>query len=1140
MPAKLNTEGWIKKAQKKWGNRFDYSRTNYVNCDTDVEIGCPEHGFMFIKADSHIYSKTGCFDCGKKQQTEKQKTTFQEFLDLAEEKHGKLYTYTEDDYDSLKSKIKIHCNKHKFDFKQTAAAHLTGQGCPKCGKERTGEFHKFNKEEFIEKAKETQDVTKYDYSKLDLNNLTEDKKGIFICENGHEYEQVIYSHLQGIGCAKCKGFNKTTEDFILQSKSLYGDNSLDYSETLYVNSITPVILKCKQHKLKFTVTPAAHLRQNCGCQLCSGKGWNTELSVEFLKTRLDLLKSADPIELLIYLRSNGFYNKINQIGKIKELRTTQPFSQERNQILDIIKDEINNRNNDDENTINSENENLNDDPTETLDFDINPGIEINENRNVLTQEQFERQLMNVDTILESTDDENILSLIEYNKNKIWDRIINENENPELYTSFDEKSNKKYDYIKKIFSEEYHHVINMEVPSGWNKRDNNGNLSQPNLMQKWYVYRLMKQKNLLNLSDMGSGKTIGLILATKILNTKQTIIICPKAVVSTWVTEIYKTYPNTNIFTSLNVDDDLDAIGVPTNSYQYVKKLSEFNFPEGSNILIINKDKFQQSYSREMVENLVINNKIDFLGYDEVQDIKLRYFNKDESTRRENVKLLVFMLREKNPNLYFSPLSGTPIVNNFVEAVTLLELLTGKSHSHLKTMSTVPNGIEIWKSFQINGIRCKPKLDIQINKKFIKINGNHHIETLKNFPIESNGKKYEELFLIDKLNSCLPEMTDKFVIFNPFVGDITEKTVEFLREHRISYGIYNGEDKSGLNKFKRGLVDCLVCSSPISTGVDGLQRITNKIITTGVPYTHSELDQLIKRLKRFGSIFDDVNLIIPQIIIDRGEDLGEWSYDRRCFNRITFKGTIADLAVDGIVPKNLIGDLNTLRKNATIELKKWIERLENGDIITYESKKMSIPLSQDIVQKLKRKLGDFSEMNKTWNKTNSSTTHKRLKDNPEEWFMYHTLYGEARKNWDRIPYIDIANKINRINKPTNIIGDFGCGENLLKNEIQNKVLSFDHVAIDDSVVSCDISNVPLEDSSLDVVVLSLAMMHLNCEDYIKEAYRTLRFGGFIHIVEPKNRWEGKIEELKFILEKIGFKCYDSEITESFIYIDGIKI
>src|SRR5690606_32735758 len=100
----------------------------------------------------------------------------------------------------------------------------------------------------------------------------------------------------------------------------------------------------------------------------------------------------------------------------------------------------------------------------------------------------------------------------------------------------------------------------------------------------------------------------------------------------------------------------------------------------------------------------------------------------------------------------------------------------------------------------------------------------------------------------------------------------------------------------------------------------------------------------------------------------------------------------------------------------------------------------------------KKLGDFSEFNKTWSVTNSKVTHAKLKENPEDWYYYHSLYREKRKSWSEIPYIEIAKKITR---KEFIVADLGCGENLLKNKLQNEVLSFDHVAIDASVVACDI-------------------------------------------------------------------------------------
>jgi superfamily II DNA or RNA helicase len=1158
MPAKLDNKTYIKKAQKKWGTRFNYSKTNYINCDTDVEVGCPEHGFMFINADSHIYSKTGCFDCGMESRSTTNTHTFGEFLKEAHNIHkdeeGKpLYEYDEKSFKGKSKKINFYCKKHKvWHNTQTGSAHVVqGQGCPKCGKERTGEFHRFTKEKFIKKANEVFIPNNTDYTKLDLNNLTQDKKGIFICENGHEYEQVIYSHLQGIGCAKCSGVKKRTiDEFINESKKIYGDNSLDYSQVEYVNSSTKVKLICNKHKIPFTVTPNTHISQNCSCQLCSGKGINAELLINFLEGRQDLINSSEPIELLIYLNSNGWFKKINKIGELEALRLTEPFSPERQEVIERIKEKADKLDGDenDTNNVNGDdfNDNLENRNEEFLDFDIKSGERVEEQRNVLTQEQIIKQISNIDLIVESYDDESIKALIEFNKNKIWNRIINENDDIDFYLNKDSNDDNKSNLVYKLFKEEYQKVSNLLIPDGWSKKDRLGNISQPKLEQKWFVHRLMTQQNFMNLSDMGSGKTIALILAKKVLHLKQTIIVCPSAVVSTWANEFLSTYPEINVFTGSNIDDDLLTNGFNLKSYTHVKKLQNFKFPKSQSVLIINKDKFSQNYSKEMVEQLVINNDINLICYDELQDIKLRYKNKEQSGRREIVNYFLHLSREKNKDIYVAGLSGTPIVNNLVEGVSLLEMVLGKSFSHLKTATTITNAIELWKMFQIHGMRSKPKLDIKVNQNFIKINGDHHIEILNTFPIESNGKKFEELFLLDKLNGCLPKIKkwvkegDSFVIFNPFVGSVTEITEKFCRDNKISYGIYNGEDKSGLNKFKRKEITCLICSKPVTTGVDGLQFITNKIITTGIPYTYSELQQLIKRFLRYGSIFDTVEILIPQIIINRGKELGEWSYDRRCYNNyVVYKGTLTDLAVDGIIPKNIIKDMNYLRKQSMVELKSWIDRLKNGDIITYETENLKIPIPSNIYEKLQRKLGDFSEMNKTWNKSNSSTTHKRLKESPEEWYMYHTLYGEARLNWNRIPYIDIANKIKRISKSTNIVGDFGCGENLLKNEISNQVLSFDHVAIDETVKSCDISNIPLDDSSLDVVVLSLAMMHLNCEDYIKEAYRTLRFGGFIHIAEPQHRWEGKIDELKLILENIGFKVYDSEITENFIYIDGIK-
>ena len=41
---KSNTEEFIKKAKKVHGDKYDYSKVNYIGSKIEVTIICPEHG----------------------------------------------------------------------------------------------------------------------------------------------------------------------------------------------------------------------------------------------------------------------------------------------------------------------------------------------------------------------------------------------------------------------------------------------------------------------------------------------------------------------------------------------------------------------------------------------------------------------------------------------------------------------------------------------------------------------------------------------------------------------------------------------------------------------------------------------------------------------------------------------------------------------------------------------------------------------------------------------------------------------------------------------------------------------------------------------------------------------------------------
>ena len=135
----------------------------------------------------------------------------------------------------------------------------------------------------------------------------------------------------------------------------------------------------------------------------------------------------------------------------------------------------------------------------------------------------------------------------------------------------------------------------------------------------------------------------------------------------------------------------------------------------------------------------------------------------------------------------------------------------------------------------------------------------------------------------------------------------------------------------------------------------------------------------------------------------------------------------------------------------------------------------VPLPKETIKMIQRRFGDLSVMNSRFNTAYSRNNPWKIQESPEEWYLYHTLYREARKTWAEIPFERIAKSLKK--RPDWIIGDFGCGEAKLAEILSNKVYSFDHVAINENVTACDMTQTPLEDATLDIAVFSLSLMGL---------------------------------------------------------------
>jgi hypothetical protein len=210
--------------------------------------------------------------------------------------------------------------------------------------------------------------------------------------------------------------------------------------------------------------------------------------------------------------------------------------------------------------------------------------------------------------------------------------------------------------------------------------------------------------------------------------------------------------------------------------------------------------------------------------------------------------------------------------------------------------------------------------------------------------------------------------------------------------------------------------------------------------------------------------------------------------------------------------------------------------ESPRIDILENSAFGMFCSRDIRRAVQVRHGDFTTLNNRWGSSNSATVHERLEEDPSEWYLYHTLYREARADWPELPAEHIATHLQA--RPDLKVGDFGCGECLLKKALsQHEVIGLDHVAVDDSVIACDMAHAPLEDESLGAAVFSLSLMGRNWVGYLAEAHRVLKPFGLLFVAELAKRWEeGRLEQA---VKGHVFNLMFSYQCDNFRYLGAVK-
>ena len=1120
----LLVNDFFAKLEAKFPNRFDISKVNYINSITEIDLICKKCGHVFhVKPTNVLQGDMICKHCMQIERANIIKEKFGKDLNvewksdsvrllcIKDSEGNVIYDgpykdlmkriaitkkeYIEKYYEILKpfadkanieilEPYKIISGKAKFKYKNKnngLISETTFYNQQKNGFKFSSRILFKDCIPIIKQHAEEENISIIN----DVSGL-KNQKGVLhlkcnIC--GYEWKTSVgaFKHQINSGCAKCKNKIKySTSEVIDKFKKVHGDK-YNYSKVEYINSEKEVCIICPTHG-EFFQKPYNHWK-GFGCPKCN-VGFN-------INDKLSLLESVD-------LENMSDHQLIELIGQdilpreFKILTNSEGSSKDRKNDIKRLKDKLSDSAKADEEKeeeINKEVDELEqaEKTVETIDETNGKSTEIDK---YSLPELTTQELKTYDKYFVSYGEKNAY-ISKESINKIWNCVLSDEKYIAQLAPLKINCGEWLKYIIDTFLEEYKLVKQEQVTEDYKFE------YEPSLMQKLMSYRIATNPYYGNWCGTGAGKTNAFLIASRRVDARVTVCVCPNSVVDTIRKSIIAVYPNSNIVAVKSIDDI-----VSYNREQY-------------NYIIFNYEKFSQTYSQEMVEKLVSLNTIDFICFDEVHRTK-----NNESSINQSLSNLRILANEKNKDLKVLGMTATPLINNLCEVRNLLELITGTSFAEIikDNKCTINNIHNAYKYLMLYGFRYVPDYSITCKEEKVKIISGNLTEQLVNFK-NSDVNDIEGLFVHCKYNSIKQYITNRTIIYTQFIKKLMPNIKKELKNDGITFREYTGENSSDerdgiITDFGEHKFDVILASSPITTGVDGLQKYCDNIIIMSLPWTNAEYTQLIGRVNRQGSNFKQVNIIIPQVFIEL-KDGKMWSWDEKRYNIIKTKRTLSDAVVDGrfasvfnLNRKKLLNDAIQSLKNGITDFSIARKKLEVGYSIDVNSREYKESVICNIHQKA--------------NTSTSKHMNEFFNSNPNKWREYHSIREENKKEWVEDPITVIAEKLNRNNHQ--VIADLGCGMNQLKTLVSSysQWYSFDHYSDDNTVIKADISDLQeyLQDNSVDAAVFCMSLWGTNYMDYIKEAYRYLKSDGIMYVTEPKD----KINQAELIggTTQIGFE------------------
>jgi hypothetical protein len=189
------------------------------------------------------------------------------------------------------------------------------------------------------------------------------------------------------------------------------------------------------------------------------------------------------------------------------------------------------------------------------------------------------------------------------------------------------------------------------------------------------------------------------------------------------------------------------------------------------------------------------------------------------------------------------------------------------------------------------------------------------------PTSSTCLQLEQILTEARL-TALPQLLEpQTMIYTLYTDGIVDAIRTTCQDAGWDVGMYTGEEKDGLSRFLKKEVPILLSSNIVGTGLDGLPHICHRLILVTTPWTSVELEQLIGRLWRPVQLAPAIDIYI---LVTTGSFKGTtWSWCENKLIRLDGKKSLADAAVDGLIPTTHLPNPNQSSRH----LHSWLHRQE---------------------------------------------------------------------------------------------------------------------------------------------------------------------------------------------------------------------